>query len=272
MKALFVSYRLLARLVLLLTATFLALAAVSPLARADNIVQGYKSNDNLKPGMLVTLDSNSSDTVRLAKGSVDVGQLYGVVVEPSEAPLTLKDQNSKVYVATGGTFPVLISSEGGSVKPGDYLTLSSIDGVAMKATSVQPEVIGRAATSFTENDGSVTASDGSRLGTVSVNILVGKNPLIVGDQAVPSFIEKVANSVAGRQVSTSRVYAALGIFIVASAVSVTLLWGGVRHSLVALGRNPLSRHTIFSGMYKVIGVGMAIFVLGLTGVYLLLRI
>jgi hypothetical protein len=51
-----------------------------------------------------------------------------------------------------------------------------------------------------------------------------------------------------------------------------VLWSGVRGSLIALGRNPLSRKAIFSGMYKVVITGIGIFILGLAGVYLLLRV
>ncbi|HEX4774835.1 MAG TPA: hypothetical protein VH234_04940, partial [Candidatus Saccharimonadales bacterium] len=62
------------------------------------------------------------------------------------------------------------------------------------------------------------------------------------------------------------------IFLVTAAAAVTILWSGVRSGLISLGRNPLSRHTILSGMYKVIFTGLGIFILGLAGVYLLLKV
>jgi hypothetical protein len=42
--------------------------------------------------------------------------------------------------------------------------------------------------------------------------------------------------------------------------------------LISLGRNPLSRHSIFIGMYKVVFTGLGVFIIGLAGVYLLLKI
>jgi hypothetical protein len=69
-----------------------------------------------------------------------------------------------------------------------------------------------------------------------------------------------------------RIYGALAVFLFAAIIAVLVLWSGVRGSLIALGRNPLSRKAIFSGMYKVVITGIGIFILGLAGVYLLLRI
>jgi hypothetical protein len=69
-----------------------------------------------------------------------------------------------------------------------------------------------------------------------------------------------------------RVYIALLIFLVSLVATVVVLWSGVRSSMISLGRNPLSRHAIFSGMYKVVFTGIGVFVIGLAGVYLLLKV
>lgn len=252
-------------------AVLLVLSALGAGTYADNVVQGYQTTDNLQPGMIVTLDSSKSDYVSLARPQDDTN-LYGIVVNSSDAPLTISNKNSKVYVATGGTYDVLVSTENGSIRPGDYLTLSSINGVAAKADASQPEVIGQASGSFDGKSGATTQSNGVTIGKIAVSVAVQKNPLANSNKAVPSFLEKLASSIAGKPVPATRIYGALAIFLIATAVSVTLLWSGVKSSLVALGRNPLSRHTIFRGMYKVIITGMAIFTMGLAGVYLLLRI
>jgi hypothetical protein len=62
------------------------------------------------------------------------------------------------------------------------------------------------------------------------------------------------------------------IFLVSIVATIVILWSGVRSSLISLGRNPLSRHAIFSGMYKVILTGLGVFIIGLAGVYLLIKI
>lgn len=43
-------------------------------------------------------------------------------------------------VALSGRVPVKVTSENGIIKPGDYLTASSIPGVAMKATKAGPVI------------------------------------------------------------------------------------------------------------------------------------
>jgi hypothetical protein len=69
-----------------------------------------------------------------------------------------------------------------------------------------------------------------------------------------------------------RVYTAMLIFLISILASLTILWSGVRSSLISLGRNPLSRKSIFSGMYKTIFTGLGVFIIGMAGVYLLVKV
>jgi hypothetical protein len=55
-------------------------------------------------------------------------------------------------------------------------------------------------------------------------------------------------------------------------IATTLLTAGVRGAMIALGRNPLNRGGIMNSMFKVVSASALIFVIGLFGVYLLLRI
>src|SRR6185503_21323437 len=119
-RALGLARRLNLRLVLALAlvASFLVVAPV----KADNIVQGYKSQGDVQTGFLVALVKNNSDTVE-AVPSNDSGRIFGVIVDPSLAPLTLNRQvNNQVFVATTGNYPVLVSTERGNIRLGDYLS------------------------------------------------------------------------------------------------------------------------------------------------------
>lgn len=238
---------------------------------AETVVQGYQSKGVLQPGWVVALDKSASQTVQTSPAN-DTTKMYGVVVDPSDAPITLAQPNHQVYVATSGVYSVLVSTERGAIKAGDYLTMSSVDGIAAKATAEQAMVLGRAQNSFDGKSGVITSNDTSAIGRVRVNIDIQKNPISNVTKAVPSFLSKLGNSIAGKEVTVARIYSALLIFLIAAVCSVTVLWAGVRNSLVALGRNPLSKRTIFGGMYKVIFAGLGIFIIGLAGVYLLLRI
>jgi hypothetical protein len=240
-------------------------------AKADNLIQGYNSTETLEPGLLVQLDNSKQKTVKILPGG-EAGQIYGVVVDPTDAPFTLNSQDSKVFVATSGNFQVLVSTIGGGIKPGDYITVSNLSGIAQKANSSQTRILGQAVTGFDGSSNVITTNGKDRIGRVYVQINPQNNPLANNAVLVPSFLKKASDAVAGHNVPAIRVYAALAVFLFSAIVAILVLWSGVRGSLIALGRNPLSRKAIFSGMYKVVFTGIGIFILGLAGVYLLLKI
>ena len=247
------------------------LGFVPPAVYADNVVQGFASNQTLQPGLVVALDKNASRTV-LAMPPGDTSRIYGVVVDPSDAPLTLNSDNSQAFVATSGIYRVLVSTSNGAIKAGDYISISNLSGIAAKATNVQSTVLGQAETAFDGHSGAITSNGNSAIGRIYVNINVGQNPLANNFPAIPTFLKRLANSLANKPVSVVRIYTALVIFLVAAIAAITILWSGIRSSLVSLGRNPLSRQTIFSAMYKVIFTGVGVFIIGLAGVYLLLKV
>jgi hypothetical protein len=240
-------------------------------AAADNIVQGFQSAQTLQPGLIVALDNSSTKSVKTLSGG-DADHIFGVVVDPTDAPFTLNGQNNPVFVATSGNFQVLVSSIGGVIKPGDFLTISNLSGIAQKATSTQSRILGQAVSGFDGKTNVITNNGKITIGRVFVQINIQNNPLANNAVLVPSFLRKASNAVAGKSVPAIRIYAALGVFIFSAIVAILVLWSGVRGSLIALGRNPLSRKAIFSGMYKVVFTGAGIFILGLAGVYLLLKI
>ncbi|QQS18685.1 hypothetical protein IPL68_01180 [Candidatus Saccharibacteria bacterium] len=52
----------------------------------------------------------------------------------------------------------------------------------------------------------------------------------------------------------------------------SLLYGGVRSSLVSIGRNPLAKKSILRGLIQVVILGLTVFVIGLIAIYLLLKL
>jgi hypothetical protein len=239
-------------------------------ASADNVVHGYAASKPVQPGMVVALDK-TAQTVRPAPAS-DSSQIYGAAIDPSDAPIALVGKNSQVFVATTGTYPVLVSAQAGAIKKGDYISLSPIDGIAGKAKAGQTLILGRAETGFDGSTNVISSSGGVNIGRISVSIAVAKNPVTSADPTLPEPLRKIADSIGNRSVPVIRVYTAMLVFLVTLGAAIVILWSGVRSSMIALGRNPLSRHTIFSGMYKVIFTGLGVFVIGIAGVYLLLKV
>ncbi len=242
-----------------------------PAAKADSFVQGFKTNGNLQPGLIVALSQASANTVEAAPAN-DSSRIYGVVINQNDAPVTLNQQGQKAFVASGGNFPVLVSTANGAIKPGDYVSMSNTDGIGAKATNQQPTVLGQALAGFDGNKNVISHIGGYAVGSISVTVNPTKNPLLLNDVAVPSAVRKIGETVAGKTVSGLRLYAALVVFIVAASVAGIMLWVGVRNGMVAIGRNPLSRTSIMSGLLQVIEVAVLIFLVGLFAIYLILKL
>jgi hypothetical protein len=266
-------------------AGILCLVAV-PLAAADStaVTQQYNSSGNLQEGMIVRLATNDAASVVPLESSRGQ-QMLGSTVSPNDAALTLSgsDTAHAVFVATSGRYKVLVSDQNGPITANDYISISALDGVGMKATGKQQTVLGRAAESFTGSSnvvGSATlkTADNKKLqvslGRVSVDIGVGKNPMYVQDQPIGNigFLRDVSNGVAGKTVSVPRLYLALAILLVSAVMAGSVLYGGVRSGILAIGRNPLAKRTISRSLLQVVLTSVVIFVIGLFAVYLLLKL
>jgi len=112
-----------------------------------------------------------------------------------------------------------------------------------------------------------------KIGRIPVDITVARNPLLKGTEPnLPDALRKVSESIAGKPVEATRVYIALVVFIITTAISGSLLYGGIRSAIISIGRNPLSKKSIIRGMLQVVISGLIIFILGIFGVYLLLKL
>jgi hypothetical protein len=262
------------------------LLVVPALAAAETMVtQGYGVSGNLQKGMIVMLDPKDASKVQAANGG-ESDAIQGVVVAANEAAFSLGNDASagdQVYVATTGKYDVLVSDQNGRVKAGDFITISALDGIGMKADSEQSIILGKALEGF---DGSnnvisttkLTTSAGTKsvsLGLIQVDVGVSHNPLASGagsDAFVPGFLRKLAQTIAGKPVSAARIYISLAILLLTIVISGSLLYGGVRSSLVSIGRNPLAKRSVLRGLTQVMLIGVIILVIGLIAIYLLLKV
>lgn len=256
---------------LLAAAVLLALVGSGSYVLADSVVRSFNGNGDIKPGQVVALVSKDKDTVELAP-SDNPTRIYGVVVEQNAPPVTVQQAGRNVFVATSGSYPVLVSTENGPIGNDDYLSMSSDDGIAAKVKG-QAYIIGRAAQNFDGKSGGLgSGKNNSVLGKILVQVTPGKNPLMREDTTVPSILRKLGEAIAGKPLSASRIYAALVIFIVTAAIAFGLLWVGIRSGMIAIGRNPLSKHSIMQSLVQVIVASAVVFAGGLFGIYLFLRI
>ena len=254
-------------------------------ATGGGSVQGYAADSPLQYGTLVRLTSGAATTVAPAT-SKDLSGMYGVTVDPHELSITISDTklNNEAYVATSGTFNVLVSTQNGAIKAGDYVTMSAIDGVAMKAGSYEDQkvVFGRAGGSFSGKSNSVGSStlkysDGSTqsvaLGMVPVAINIQRNPNQKSTKTnLPPALQRLGQAIADKPIGPLRMYLSIGITGLSIIVALVTLYAGIRNALIAIGRNPLSKKSIFRALVEIILTGFLILIIGLFAVYLLLKL
>jgi len=252
------------------------------IVHAQTVTQAYQSDQLLQQGMIVRTTPNDTSKVE-AVSQKTIDDMLGVVIPSSDAAvaLTNPEASNQVYVATSGQYDVLVSTQNGPISQGDYITISSLAGVGMKAETSQQLVIGKALTSFDGNNPETTATlttnKGKKevgLGHVPIEVTVAHNPLYEKEQdaGVPKILSKAAELVTNRPVSAFRIYAGLVVFILSIIVAGCILYAGVRSGMTSIGRNPLAKKTIWRSMIQVTIMALIVFVIGVFGVYLLLRI
>jgi hypothetical protein len=234
--------------------------------------------------MIVQLKTKDTTTV-IPVPYNEMSKMLGIVVPASTATITLtpdKVTQQQVLVATSGRFQVLISNQNGPIKVGDYITVSSIAGVGMKADENQTQVIGRAVSAFTGSANvlgtvKVKNTQGKEsnvsLGMATVDMTISHNPLFnKPSDFVPGFLQNAANGVSNKPVSVARIYLSMTVMLVTAFLTGLLIFSGVRAGMVAVGRNPLSKKSIIRSLIQTVIAGLIIFIAGVFAVYLLLKL
>ena len=265
-------------LALILFAPSMVLAASST---AGDVAQSYSTDSTVRQGMIVRLNQQDPSKVDPLSSST-IADMFGVAISASAAPLTLSGATTnQVYVVTGGQYPVLVSNQNGSIRAGDYISISGLDGIGMKAQGSESTVLGKALSSFngtsdatstaTVSHGGTTSTVG--IGLINVTIAVANNPnQSHSTGGVPGFLSTASTSIANKPVSTPRIYLSVGVLVITAFIACSLLYSGVKNGLVSIGRNPLAKRYIFRSLLQVVLVSIIVFILGLFAVYLLLRL
>lgn len=249
---------------------------------AQEFTQGYSTTETLLRGTVVGLSPDQDNQVR-AISSDENEDLLGVVVRSNDAAVTLTEDTTGVFVATTGRFEVLVASTRGNMAAGDTITTSPLSGIAHKAGTSERIVLGKMLVDIDFSDSSKILSqtqiEGNDGETINVSIarglaeiFIGPNPDLADSASAPEFLVNFSETIAGKPVSAIRIYAGLIIIIIAGAISGSLLYSSVRTSIISIGRNPLSKNSVLTGLAQVVVISVIIFISGLVAVYLLLKI
>lgn len=241
---------------------------------ASTISQGYSTVDKLATGSIVSLATNSADQVVPAT-SLNSDNILGVVINQNDSLLTLTNGSEvQVQVVTGGTVQVLVSDINGPISSGDHITSSPISGVGMKASG-NVRVIGIAQGNLT-NGSNQSYTDKSnikhtvRVGTVPVLVSVSYYFKEPDKTIIPSAIQNVANSLAGRSVSTLPIVISGVIFLIMIIIVSSIIFSMVRNSIISVGRNPMSQSAIYRDLVQLSALVLVILAVGISAIYLIL--
>ena len=249
-------------------------------------VQTYTSSTPLQVGTIVQLASGKTANSVAPSTFAKMQDMYGVVIDPNALPITVSSNlTNQTYVADGGRYDVLVSTQGGPIKEGDYVTISNVDGVAMEAGTYDQQhmVFGRAAANFDGKSGviyttTLKTTTGNTIQTVQVGLIpvainIQRNPNQKSTKVdLPPFLQQLGQAVAQKPIGPAKIYMSLIITGACIIVALVTLYAGIRNAVIAIGRNPLSKKSIFRGLLEIIVTSFLILIIGLFAVYLLLKL
>ena len=239
------------------------------------ISQGFKTEEaDLAAGALVSLTSDSQSTVQLSNTD-RVNQLIGVI---GDRPLIeLSNNDKEVQVVISGTTLTLVSDINGEIKSGDKITASPINGVGMKANA-SSLVVGTAQDDLGSTNTTTKSINDKRGQPQSVK--VGAVPVSVNvtyyvapedkNSFLPPFLQSLANTVAGKEVSAVRVLISSLVLIFGFVSIAVLLYSSIRSSIISIGRNPLSEGAVRKSLFEVGATALGILLVMLIAIYLVL--
>ncbi len=250
--------------------------------QAASIAQGYITSDSeLIVGMGASLsqDSSSNKTSVERSSVANKGKFVGIVTTKDASLVTLSTQTSNLYVATQGQAATYVTDINGAIHKGDYVAVSPLKGVLMKASGTESTVVGSALADFDTggaNSQEVTKGDGSKqmvkVGLVQIDV----NPRTInsGEAATQekSFLQQLGQSLAGKSISDWQVVTVLVIFLLLLVVEGSLMYGAIHSAIISIGRNPLSRSGVYKQLLQVLVTAVAVLSIGMVVIFGVLKV
>lgn len=255
-------------------ALLLSLLITAAVSAVTTISQGYTTDESLPLGSIVSLEKTNTDRV-IASTTNNADRILGIVINNDSSLLSVTNSTKKqVQVATSGTVPVLISDINGEVHAGDHITASPLSGVGMKA-SANVRIVGIAQSGIQGARKETYKDKAGKEHTVTL----GQVPVMVNvayffkepeKTVVPTAIQNVANSLAGKEVSTLPILLSAGVFLIMLIVVSSIIYSMIHSSIISVGRNPMSQSAIYRDLIQLSALVLAILAVGLITIYFIL--
>ena len=208
----------------------------------------YVSSDTeLAPGDIVSLRENQ--TVTRSSEEFDPNVL-GVFTP--DATVIYHSGNEGVPIAINGVVEVNVTTLGGIIEPGRFITTSTIPGKGQATEAPRGHIIGTSLTSFGKNDGTAfQLEDGTQLRQGTVQVKLNIRPGDIQSVGLASKVVDQIGSVFLRNISTPERSEIFFRYIMAGLVATIIVGVGfisfgknITKGIEAMGRNPLARAQI----------------------------
>ena len=216
---------------------------------------------NVKDGSIL---SNSPNGAILSKVPYDP-QVVGVVSRDAAIFISNTSNTNAVPVIANGNVYMLVSSQQGNIKKGDYLTTSTIPGIAVKANDAG-YVLGTALEGYSNPNKKQTE-------------LIAVNLDLHYYNTKPTFVGTLTDILKIALLPSNNATSPLWKYIVAAAVALSslvlafLTFGRTAAKGVeALGRNPSASKIIHLGIIFNVGIVVVIVLAGLSVAFMILRL
>lgn len=253
---------------------FVLFVCAPAVGAVTTISQGYVTSTNVAVGSIVSLESNSTDSVTPSSNE-NINNLFGVVINNGTSILTLNNgDKTQVQVATSGILPTLVSDCNGSITEGDPVTASPLKGVGMKATT-NIKIVGIAqgkvsGTTKQKVDKDICSSEEITLGQVPILVGVAYHYREPEKTIIPASLQNLANTIAGKSVSSLPIIIGAAIFLVTVIVVVAIIYSMIRSSIISVGRNPMAQSAVYRDVIQLSALVLAILGVAMVAIYLVL--
>lgn len=258
----------------LLVGSVLLLTSVHTAHALTVISESYQSQSTLPVGTIVSLVKDSRTDVEPSLTS-NVDNLLGVTINPDSSLITVSTGNTQqAQIATSGTLPVMVSNINGEVKRGDHVTASPLKGLGMLANG-NVRVVGIAQGDMTSRREEIIKDvDGN-----DQKVTIGEVPVLINvayffkepeKSVIPASLQNVANSLAGREVQPIPIIINGAIFIVTIIAVVSIIFSMIRHSIISVGRNPMSQSAVYRDVIHLSALVVGILAVATVAIYMVL--
>jgi len=236
--------------------TFIHLASLTVLAQDSikqfNIAHTLSIVDpEATDGDIVSL-AGTDQTLERSKKSYDE-RMYGVLVEN---PVMVYRTIETLPVTRTGEAYINVTTLGGPIAVGDYVTSSAIPGKGQKATELSGYLIGVSLMVFDGTGGAPVEHEGKsyQLGKIKIAVGIGPaSPVVVkAAGGILGTLRQIITAVLFN-VSIAKDFEKILRYIIAAAVATAITYTGYRafgvnisKGIEAIGRNPLAKVTIQS--------------------------